>query len=247
MSNRNKHGLSRTIPPEVKFQVRKNSGWGCVICGIGIIEYEHVSPEFKNCKTHDSDKMTLLCPTCHSKKTRGFLSVSTIQKAMLNPKAKQLGFSKDVLDIGTTFPKVYFASNLFVDCKYPLIVSDLYLIRILPPETEGGPFRLSAQFFNNEGRPALFIENNEWYSYSSNWDLEVTAGRIKIKNNKNSYSLILKTIDNETIEIEHVESRINNIYLRGDKNILLVKYLDTGGVRNYAGNVNMGGNIGFKI
>lgn len=72
--SKNKHGLSRTIPDKIKEQVRKNSGFGCVICGVGIIEYEHVNPEFKDCTEHNSENITLLCPTCHSKKTRGFLS-----------------------------------------------------------------------------------------------------------------------------------------------------------------------------
>lgn len=53
---KNKFGLSRYIPSDVKLQVRKNSGFGCVICGMGIIHYEHVDPEFHVAQTHDPDK-----------------------------------------------------------------------------------------------------------------------------------------------------------------------------------------------
>ena len=59
---KNKFELSRTIPEPIKRQIRQDSGFGCVICGLGIIQYEHVDPEFHLAKIHDPSKMTLLCP-----------------------------------------------------------------------------------------------------------------------------------------------------------------------------------------
>lgn len=45
--NKNQHGLSRNISEDIKQEVRKKSGFGCIICGLGIYEYEHIDPEFK--------------------------------------------------------------------------------------------------------------------------------------------------------------------------------------------------------
>ena len=46
MPNKNQHGLSRSIPEDVKQHVRQECGFGCVICGNIIIDYEHIDPGF---------------------------------------------------------------------------------------------------------------------------------------------------------------------------------------------------------
>jgi len=38
----NQHNLSRDIPRTVKRKVKKDSGFGCVICGSAICQYEHI-------------------------------------------------------------------------------------------------------------------------------------------------------------------------------------------------------------
>ncbi len=53
----NKHGLSRTIPEDVKRQVRQACGFGCVCCGFAIVTYEHIEPEFHNAESHDPENM----------------------------------------------------------------------------------------------------------------------------------------------------------------------------------------------
>ena len=50
---KNKLNLSRAIPVEVKKQVRRDSGYACVICGTCPYVYEHIEPEFKDAKIHD--------------------------------------------------------------------------------------------------------------------------------------------------------------------------------------------------
>ena len=91
----NKHGLQRTIPEDVKRTIRKQCGFGCVICGAGYWEYDHVEPEFVDCTSHDPKGMTLLCLYHHGKKTKGLLSKQKIVEAMKNPKALQDGHSHE--------------------------------------------------------------------------------------------------------------------------------------------------------
>ena len=49
----NKHGLSRTIDSGTKLAIRQRCGFGCIFCGLGIIQYHHFMPEFKDAITHD--------------------------------------------------------------------------------------------------------------------------------------------------------------------------------------------------
>lgn len=184
----NKHGLPRNIPSNIKYQVRIKSGFGCVICGNGIIEYEHIEPEYKDAFSHDPNGITLLCPTCHAKKTRGFLSKETIKRAMLRPKALQRGFTKEVLDIGDGFPKVRFAGSTFQKCTIPIRISGIPIFQIKPPETINSPFRLSAIFFDSNGFISMQIEENEWIAYTTNWDIEAIGGKLIIRNEKKSHT-----------------------------------------------------------
>jgi hypothetical protein len=55
----NSFGLQRHISKSVKRIIRKNSGFGCVICGKAIVHYDHVDPDFTEANEHDPTKMTL--------------------------------------------------------------------------------------------------------------------------------------------------------------------------------------------
>jgi HNH endonuclease len=79
---RNRHGLTRDIPEPVKRAVRQACGFGCVVCGASIIEYEHVDPGFADAREHGPANLTLLCPQCHSKVTTGIWSKEKIKVAM---------------------------------------------------------------------------------------------------------------------------------------------------------------------
>jgi hypothetical protein len=78
-SGKNRFGLSRDIPRGIKREVRRRSGFGCVICGCAIFEYEHVDPPFSEAKQHDPSGITLLCGQCHSYVTRGVWSKDKVQ------------------------------------------------------------------------------------------------------------------------------------------------------------------------
>ncbi|MEH2485180.1 Abi-alpha family protein [Bradyrhizobium sp. AZCC 2230] len=86
----NRHGLSRNIPADVKRTVRQRDGFGCVVCGKAIYDYEHFDPEFADATQHDPAGIVLLCISCHGKKTRGFLSKQTIAAARQSPNRTEL-------------------------------------------------------------------------------------------------------------------------------------------------------------
>ena len=77
----NQHGLKRQIPPDVAFQVRSECGFGCVVCGNAVYEYEHIDPPFAEAKQHEAARIALVCGGCHSPKTRGFTSADLIKAA----------------------------------------------------------------------------------------------------------------------------------------------------------------------
>src|SRR5262245_16747171 len=130
MTQKNQYGLSRDIPADVKRAVRQACGYGCVICGSAIIEYEHVEPTFENAREHDPDGITLLCPQCHGKVTRKFLSKQTVQNAMLHPKCKEQGYANEFFDIGRTHPRLVFAGTTIEKTPVPIQVRDIPLFQV---------------------------------------------------------------------------------------------------------------------
>jgi hypothetical protein len=106
MARVNKFGLYDEIPDPIKREIRQRCGFGCVICGNAIYEYEHVDPPFSEAKEHNSDHIVLLCGHHHRLVTKGLLSKQTVKEAARRPKCKEKGFSFGPFDIGHAPPVI---------------------------------------------------------------------------------------------------------------------------------------------
>jgi hypothetical protein len=107
MSKTNRQGLLRYIPDAVKRQVRQRCGFGCILCGNAIVQYEHVGPTFADASKHEADGITLLGPTHHAEVTSGMRSKRSVIAASANPKCLQRGFSSFLFEKSNQFPEIY--------------------------------------------------------------------------------------------------------------------------------------------
>lgn len=192
MPDKNKYGLTRTIPEDVKRQIRQACGFGCVCCGLAIASYEHIEPEFHEAASHDPEKMAYLCEGCHSRVTRKFWSKQKIKQARANPVCIQNGRCHDALDICQDDDLIlWIGSTRVVGIKTIFKVDDTTLLSIEPPEQPGAPYRLSGEFYDDEGNLLFRIIRNEWFGESKNWDIECIGGRIIIRTKPRNVSLQL--------------------------------------------------------
>lgn len=211
--SKNRFGLSRNIPEKIKFQVRKNSGFGCVICGLGIYEYEHIEPEFKDAKEHIADNITLLCSQCHSKKTRKFLSKETILSSIKKPFSLKNGYVNEFLDINLDNPiTILIGDSKFRNCPIPIRFKNKDIIRIEKSDETPNQYKLSCEFLDKTGKNSLKIENNEWIANSENWDIITKAGQLIIKNKEEIY-LIIENVNNNTLFVKYYKSYIEGHYV----------------------------------
>ncbi len=74
----------RYIPAEVRRQVRRKCGFGCIFCGSPVFQYDHLR-DFAEVKEHDPANINLLCPNHHMEKTAGRLSSEAVAKRAKNP------------------------------------------------------------------------------------------------------------------------------------------------------------------
>lgn len=221
MGTFNRHGLSRTIPKEVKRIVRQRDGFGCVMCANPIIDYEHVEPTFANAKEHDPNCITLLCPICHRKVTGRAISKSLVQQAMLSPAAKKVGYIGNNIQFSDSHPTVIFGGAQLIRCKIPLHVMGEDIISI---EYIDGKYLLNARFWDSTGKQTLTIDKNEWIATSKNiWDLKVVANKIIIQEKRGKAAMTLRIEDNERIVIENFEMLIKNTFMfKGNDSVLYV-------------------------
>ena len=201
----NRHGLSRYIPSNIKREIRQQSGFGCVVCGCAIYEYEHVEPEFKDAKEHLAKNMTLLCVGCHGRKTKGLLSVDTVKKSMNNPRCLQAGFSFDAFDVGDESIAIFLGTTKWIDPISVIEILGVSILGVEPPRESGHPFMINGLFFNNQGEKVLTIVQNEWQGSIKNWDIEVIGQRITIRNQPSDIILRLRTQPPGRLYIERLK------------------------------------------
>lgn len=221
---RNRHGLTRDIPEPIKRQVRRMCGFGCVVCGASIIEYEHVDPEFSDAREHSAANITLLCPQCHSKVTTGMWSKDKIKAAMAAPRCRQVGFASEAFDLGKTHPAIVFGGLTLENCEIPIQVRQLPLFHVNAGEEQHAPFRLTANFCDSVGMPSLVIQDNQWFALARNWDVEIIGAAITIRDAPGHISLRLIADPPHGLVIDKLDMLIYGIRFLGSPDTLKVRF-----------------------
>lgn len=201
----NKHGVSRDVPDDVKREIRRAAGFGCVCCGLAIGMYEHIDPEFHDAKEHDPRRMTYLCGACHDRVTRGIWSKQKIKEARETPWCLTTGHPHDAFDVGAAGATIWLGPNKVVNVPTLLKVKEKSLLAIQQPEREGLPYRISGEFYDDDGQFLFAIRNNEWFGEVSAWDIECVGPRITIRKAHREISLQLRALPREGIVVERAD------------------------------------------
>jgi hypothetical protein len=219
----NRFELKRYIPADVRREIRKSSGFGCVICGGGLYEYEHVDPEFKDAKEHLAHCITLLCPGCHGKVTKGTWSKEKVKRHMASPAALQQGYAKDIYDLCGGHPFIKFGGMTLRNCRIPLRIFGKDILRIDPPEEAGGTFLLSGNLCDEFGRPTLVIEKNEWKAASDSWDVTTEGAALEIRNGPGDIVLRLVASPPDGLTIERLKMCFGPVEIFASADILKIE------------------------
>lgn len=220
MAERNKHGLGRYVPQDVKRAIRSRCGFGCVICGLAFYDYEHFDPDFKDARGHEPDGMTLLCMQCNQKRARGTLSAETVAKANADPKCKQQGFASELFDFASEPINVKFAGVSFYDCATLIRIRGVDLLSFKPPVEPGSPMLLSGHLADATGATTLKIEENVWSAGDENWDVEVQGPLITIRRGPKDIALQIRVTPPHAIAIERIDMEFDGYHLKGDEQTL---------------------------
>jgi len=223
MNDINRHGLSRHIPEEIARKVRQECGFGCVLCGMALYHYHHISPEFKDARSHDPANIALLCATHHDLVTRGHLSNDKVSRARLEPKSEKQGFAAGSLEVGSESFKVVIGGATFGRGACIGFLGEPPLLLLLPPEEPGETIRVTAFFPASDGGWSLAIFRNEWRVLSQTvWDVKVEGPKITIRRKTNDIVLQFRTNPPHIFEVLNLNIRTDKYSASVDSEGLVI-------------------------
>lgn len=182
---------SRTIPLPLKREIRQRCGFGCVICGMPLYEYEHMLG-FAEVQRHVADEITLLCDTHHRERTSGLLPIEEVKRANDNPYNFRSDVSKPYdLHYSGSECEIVLGGNKFTtkDHGYGTVMKAISvdgdpLLGFILSE---GHLLLNLNVFDDFNNLVLRIVNNELLYSVSPWDIEFAGRNLVIRESKRNF------------------------------------------------------------
>lgn len=176
---------SRNIPLPIQREVRQRCGFGCVVCGMPLYEYEHME-EWAEVKRHVAEEITLLCDQHHREKTAKLLPKEVVREANENPFNLREGVSKPYnLHFSGKKAEISIGSNVFTcedhgygTAMFPISVDGTPLLAFILGD---GHLLLNLDIFNEFNKPILHIKNNQLYYSAIPWDIQLIGTTLTVR------------------------------------------------------------------
>lgn len=242
---KNKYGLSRRVPPEIKRQIRKDDGYGCILCGDIFVQYEHIDPLWCDAEIHDASKMALLCTSCHDKVTHKRIAKSIIAKAKKEPFCKRKGFAEGKFYPHPEDMKIQIGSSVFSNTDIAITISGKPLIWITRDiHDKACPLQYCGIFYDSSGRKIAYLNKNTFIGLIEECDFQAIENRIEVRVKQREINLILKIEGDKHLEIEKMNFKVHQTkFLLGkQKEIILNDNNKIFGLnaKNFFGGLNIG-------
>lgn len=235
--NINKHGLSRTIPAEIKNQIRRADGYGCVKCGNLFIEYEHIDPLYCDAKVHDPEKITLLCKGCHGDSTGKRLPKELIKRLKANPYCKKKGIVKGQFYPDPTKMEIFCGSSFFRDTQIIFQINGKPLIWVSRDDyNEFSPLFYNAIFYDSDGNKIGYLNKNHFIGLVKTADIKSIASRVEVRSRPKEITLDIDLEGYKSIRINRINMSYLNTHIVIEKNGDIV--LDPRGANNRFGSIS---------
>ncbi|MCG5054499.1 MAG: HNH endonuclease [Myxococcales bacterium] len=176
---------SRNIPQRMQREVRQRCGFGCVVCGMPLYEYDHLLG-WANVKRHAPDEITLLCRLHHHEKGTGLLPAEQVEEANRSPYNLRTGVSKtydfhfsgkecQVLIGGNSFGATFSADPSIL---LPISIDDTPLLAF---SFSQGRIGLFLNLFDENNELILQIHDNQLVQSTSPWDIQMVGQNLVVR------------------------------------------------------------------
>lgn len=214
----------RDIPAEIKREVRQRCGFGCVICGSPLIEYDHII-DWAEIQEHTADNITLLCDSHHREKTNKLLTRDQVKSADADPYCIRTGGTSPFglhFESGTSEPQIQIADDVFTypNQLMPLLIDNIAPIIFLRDESR---LLLNMRLLDRFNTPRLIIRENELIARSDAWDVELVGARLTIREQPRDIHLRLVFEPPNKVIIERAKIYANGILVLVDGKAMTIK------------------------
>lgn len=205
-SKKNKFGLPRHIPEEIRSQVRLKCHFACVVCREIPVDYDHFAPPFKKARRHTVDGIALLCLKHHGLRTKGMMPDDVLIRKLADLATSSGAPVKLDFDFpGTPVDWRLKIGHLRLRQGTKFSVNGRSVFQVEPNE-QGGAL-ISAQFCDHRGNAIASIEQNAFEGNSASVADLVTTGNRVAFTTKDRTQRLVAVIDgnNRIIEISEMD------------------------------------------
>lgn len=184
---KNEKCTSRNIPLPIQREVRQRCGFGCVICGMPLYEYEHME-EWALVHRHVADEITLLCDQHHREKTSGLLPKEKVLNANKKPHNLREDVSKPydfhfygnemIVHIGSGRYIHNGSDESFISGACPIMIDGMPLVAF---KIEDGHVLLYLNIFDRNNNLVLRVIRNQLIYKASPWDIEFVGKKLTLR------------------------------------------------------------------
>jgi hypothetical protein len=176
---------SRNIPLPIQREVRQRCGFGCVICGLPLYEYDHLLG-WANVHRHLADEITLLCDQHHREKGAGLLPNEVIIEANRIPHNLKTGVSKPYnLHYSGSECEMVMGGNRFKATDggsgtvlLPVSIDGAPLLAFI---LRDGHLLLSLNVFDEFNQAVLQIKDNQLVQSVAPWDIKLVGKNLLVR------------------------------------------------------------------
>lgn len=200
----------------LKREVRQRCGFGCVMCGSPVFDYEHIEGYGKT--GHAPEHMTLLCPEHHREKTAGRLPADIVREANAAPANSANGLSK-------AHP-LYFSGNSMnielgnVHVETTELSSSVIEIddeAVLKADVVDGRLVLGMILRDADNRALLVVQKGQLKYAVSSWDITYEGTTLTIRRGPRDVVLRMKLVPPNRLIIERAEWWSHGAFLKVGK------------------------------
>jgi trigger factor len=204
----------------IKREVRQRCGFGCVICGLPLYEYEHME-EWAVVKRHVASEITLLCNQHHAEKTKGLLTKEMVKKANDNPFNVVMGISKPYLfHFSGNRAEMIMGNNKFVaepDKYGPAFIVFPILIDRFPFigfKVVDELLILDLQLFDQNNHNLIRIIKNELVFVADLWDVQFVGKKLTVRKGMGDIILDIDFNPPNKIIVNKAQIYMNGVYVK---------------------------------
>jgi hypothetical protein len=168
-----------TVPLQIQKQLRKQTLYGCAICGCPILEYAQII-RYGDIQAFLPENMISLCPFHHIQYKHGDkLSESSLRDAKNNPHNKI--HENDAFIIRSQDISVNMGKCKFVNTSRILVIDDFDIICIKREDEKY--LLLDVNFFDKLNNLIAIVSENSWTAEKSNeWNISYEPYHLMIQN-----------------------------------------------------------------